>query len=292
MDSKPPQTSVCTCGGVKPKSNKAKKWLKYVIVMLSLSAIYFITKKPSKRLTMTHEEWDVFIKDHPYEAPAADAFRSPCPFLNTFANHGILPRSGNATYDDYYRAMTIAGTTPSVTTSFLNTVFYAYKEINPSQSIWADLHKAPFVTFQHIGQHNILEHDISLSRLDVAQEPDFTIPNAERIQSIIDTVDKSTSIVGEKQLSDFRRKKWNEAAAIPTSTYHFGLFFQFTSAMECVLLLDYLGHDHQISVDHFESFVLKERIPDDWYPLEQPLTTMNLIKRTRSCFLSVRKSKA
>lgn len=33
-------------------------------------------------------------KDHPWQAPAKDARRGPCPGLNTIANHGYLPRNG------------------------------------------------------------------------------------------------------------------------------------------------------------------------------------------------------
>jgi hypothetical protein len=32
--------------------------------------------------------------DYPFQVPGPDDLRSPCPALNSMANHGILPRDG------------------------------------------------------------------------------------------------------------------------------------------------------------------------------------------------------
>ncbi|SAM01923.1 hypothetical protein [Absidia glauca] len=252
---------------------------------------------------MTHQEWDHYIDNFPYEAPSATAVRSPCPFLNTFANHGILPRSGkNITYTQYYKAITLVGTTHEAAVAFLSTVFRIYKEIDPAHSVWSDLRPATSISLNQLGQHNLVEHDISLTRADISEQPDFSLPNLERVQLMMSLSSHSnTSLVARtgtsphlnvRHLGDFRRIKWNEAMQKPLAGYHFGGLYQIASAVECVLLLDYLGRDHSISIDHFESFVVHERIPKDWYPLEKPLTNWQLFSRTRSCLLAVRKSKA
>lgn len=33
-------------------------------------------------------------EDYPFQAPGPEDLRSPCPALNSMANHGILPRDG------------------------------------------------------------------------------------------------------------------------------------------------------------------------------------------------------
>ncbi|KAI8344618.1 Chloroperoxidase [Chlamydoabsidia padenii] len=254
--------------------------------------VYLLTKRPPPRLTVTHKEWDDYMKNHPYEAPDATAVRSPCPFLNTCANHGILPRSGyNITYDQYYKAITVVGTTHEAAIGFLSIVYRLYKEIDPAQSVWSDLHPADHLSLNQLGLHNMVEHDVSLTRRDISEQPDYSRPDPDRVQSLIDRVGSSKK-VNVKHVGDFRRTIWKESMQKQLGGYHFGGFYQFAAAIECVLLLDYIGRDHSISVAHLESFVLEERIPKDWYPMEKPLTNWQLFTRTRSCLMSVRKSKA
>ncbi|KAI8334015.1 Chloroperoxidase [Chlamydoabsidia padenii] len=239
---------------------------------------------------MTHTEWDAFIEQHPYEAPAPDASRAPCPFLNTFANHGILPRDGkNVTFDDFYKAMTLAGVSPLAAKVFLQFTFRAYKEFEPSQPMTYDWTPAAGINLHQLGQHNILEHDVSLSRLDVSEKPDFTHPDQDRVRSLMALAHQG--VVGGPQVAEFRRKIWMDSINKPFD-YHFGIMFQLNAGVECALLLNFLGRDHQISVEHLESFLLNERIPDDWYPMEKPLATWPLAKRVNSCIKSVRETHA
>jgi hypothetical protein len=210
-----------------PRNSPSKaKWIFSGLLALAVLSFYYLIKGPTKRLTMTHAEWDEFVKLHPYEAPSLGASRSPCPFLNTFANHGILPRTGrNVTYDDYYRALTLAGASHQSSSLFLHTVFYAYKEIDPTQPIKSDWTPATSISLHQLGQHNMLEHDLSLSRLDVSKQPDFTVPNSDLVLSLLAMADQTSNMVGEEQVGDFRRKKWIEAIETK-SNYHFGLLYQ------------------------------------------------------------------
>lgn len=198
------------------------------LLAVAILSIYFFTKGPTQRLTMTHAEWDEFIKLHPYQAPLPGASRSPCPFLNTFANHGILPRTGqNLTYDQYYRALTLAGVSHHTSSVFLHTTFYAYREIDPTQSTKSDWAPATSISLHQLGQHNMLEHDLSLSRLDVSKQPDFTVPDSDSVLSLVAMADQASNMVGVQQVGDFRRTKWIEAIETQ-SNYHFGLFYQVT----------------------------------------------------------------
>ena len=92
------------------------------------------------------------IKD--WRIPTSAQFRSPCPGLNTLANHGLLPRSGR-----------------DVT---LQMVYAAFAPLNFSFDI-ADfafagalrtLNKTA-VNLNELNKHNVLEHDASLSRADI-----------------------------------------------------------------------------------------------------------------------------
>ena len=80
--------------------------------------------------------------------------RGPCPFLNTFANHGFLPRSGKyITEGDLLDGLSDAVNFGEGLSKFL---FDFALTTNPEpNSTWFSL--------DHLARHNVLEHDASLS---------------------------------------------------------------------------------------------------------------------------------
>ncbi|KAI7761100.1 hypothetical protein LZL87_011505 [Fusarium oxysporum] len=91
-------------------------------------------------------------------APASDASRGPCPGLNTLANHGYIPRDGkNITLDILKDGMLTGYNIEHLDAVILFTQAIKTSPKYPSTRSFdlADL-----------GRHNILEHDISLSRSD------------------------------------------------------------------------------------------------------------------------------
>ncbi|KAK0654314.1 Chloroperoxidase [Cercophora samala] len=98
--------------------------------------------------------------DDPFEqwhGPKAGDVRGPCPFLNTFANHGFLPRSGKyITHKDLADGLLNAVNFDANISAFL---FDFAVSTNPEpNSTWFSL--------DHLSRHNVLEHDASLSRVD------------------------------------------------------------------------------------------------------------------------------
>ena len=83
-----------------------------------------------------------------------DSVRGPCPFLNTFANHGFLPRSGKyITQEDLSKALLDA---VHIEEGLSNMLFDFAITTNPEpNSTWFSL--------DHLARHNVLEHDASLS---------------------------------------------------------------------------------------------------------------------------------
>ncbi|KAK1217772.1 hypothetical protein PQX77_018693 [Marasmius sp. AFHP31] len=92
---------------------------------------------------------------HQFQAPTETDARSPCPGLNTLANHGFLPRNGNnitipmvlqASNDGFnvQRNMVLLAAKAALLTSPLDNQF----------------------SLADIGLHGNIEHDASLSRLD------------------------------------------------------------------------------------------------------------------------------
>ncbi|KAL5322953.1 hypothetical protein ACEPPN_007478 [Leptodophora sp. 'Broadleaf-Isolate-01'] len=87
-----------------------------------------------------------------------DKYRGPCPGLNALANHGFLPRDGQAISIDRLKAvlayLRMSGTLSNVLVSAVVQVINS----KPNRSTF-DL--------QDLSIHGLLEHDASLTRLDV-----------------------------------------------------------------------------------------------------------------------------
>lgn len=85
--------------------------------------------------------------------------RSPCPAINSLANHNILPHSGkNITKAVAVDALTKAfNIDPKIASVFAASGIFA----NPD-------HDATTFDLNHVSKHNYIEHDASLSRDDTA----------------------------------------------------------------------------------------------------------------------------
>ncbi|KAK5659959.1 hypothetical protein OQA88_13424 [Cercophora sp. LCS_1] len=92
-----------------------------------------------------------------WHKPETGHVRGPCPFLNTFANHGFLPRTGKyITHKDLADGLFNAVHFDANISAFL---FDFAVSTNPEpNSTWFSL--------DHLTRHNVLEHDASLSRVD------------------------------------------------------------------------------------------------------------------------------
>ncbi|KAK0648405.1 Chloroperoxidase [Cercophora newfieldiana] len=97
-----------------------------------------------------------------WHKPEAGHVRGPCPFLNTFANHGFLPRTGKyITQKDLADGLFRAVNFDANISAFL---FDFAVSTNPEpNSTWFSL--------DHLTRHNVLEHDASLSRADAFHGP-------------------------------------------------------------------------------------------------------------------------
>ncbi|KAK7054398.1 hypothetical protein VNI00_003592 [Paramarasmius palmivorus] len=99
----------------------------------------------------------VAYEDHSYRAPGPNDLRSPCPGLNTLANHGFLPRDG--------RNITI----PMIIQAGLDGYNIESHALVPAAKVGLltsdDLIT---MTLDDVKAHGIIEHDASLSRQDFA----------------------------------------------------------------------------------------------------------------------------
>ncbi|KAL0570571.1 hypothetical protein V5O48_011390 [Marasmius crinis-equi] len=107
--------------------------------------------------TASVAEEQIDFSAYPWKAPGPNDLRSPCPGLNTLANHGILPRDGR----DVSVPMIIEA-------GFKTFHIQADIAIRAGKIGMLTSHEAQTLSLDDLKLHGTLEHDASLSREDFA----------------------------------------------------------------------------------------------------------------------------
>ncbi|KAF2101137.1 Cloroperoxidase [Rhizodiscina lignyota] len=134
--------------------------LNMLAFVVCLQALFFSVDASEAKSTSVLN----FLDNHPW-IPAAlvtNSSRSPCPMLNTFANHGFLSRDGRQiTKDDFNDAM-IAALNFNLDLASATTNAMVAKLGSPKNS-------SKSFTLEDFAAHDHTEHDASLTRLDLIQ---------------------------------------------------------------------------------------------------------------------------
>ncbi|KAI8047709.1 Chloroperoxidase [Gilbertella persicaria] len=276
-------------------SIQPKKTFKVVSVLLGILVAYSvywiisIEAKGRQGLT-THTQWKHIIQDHPYERKETD-LRSPCPMLNTLANHGFIARDGrNIKSDDLFNALMLMGAPPIVTVGFLKYAYTTFSEPSPV-SFFSQFSGSDGLDLDRLKIHNIIEHDVSLTRQDTALDP-AGLPQPDYIQrmSRLAKYKHHQHIFTRQDENDARKLRWLESIR-DNPWVHLSLFHQFASSTECSLLMDIIGRDGQLAVSHLESILLHERFPSDWYPRETSMSLVEVATKPLLCWMGLYQSK-
>jgi hypothetical protein len=141
-----------------------------------------------------------------YEPPSATDSRSACPMLNALSNHSILPHSGkNISFRDLNTAVrqsfnfapSFCFFVPAFAANFLG------------RSYWTD-------TFDlaELSKHNAIEHDASLTRLDVALEEDQGKPDLQLVKELLeDATGEGGKVLTKADLSRALARRRRDARA-------------------------------------------------------------------------------
>ncbi|TMW67457.1 hypothetical protein Poli38472_011077 [Pythium oligandrum] len=207
--------------------------------------------------------------DHSYFRPSGDAVsgfptnnaaayhRSPCPCLNSLANHGYLPRDGK-------------NLTPALIKKAIIDVFHLDESL--AETLSSKL--PPTLTLADLSEHNFIEHDASMVHDDVFFGHDPSQVNSTLVDTLLARADPKAQRITKKVIAHFRRDRENECAKTDPK-YDFGLKRQAAAYAEAAAFLLAMGdyHEESISVDHARSFLLDEKIPDNWERSPVPITT-------------------
>jgi hypothetical protein len=156
-----------------------------------------------------------------YQAPLPTDIRSPCPIVNSLANHGYIPRDGrNVRASEMKAALDELGLASTISTLLTYGAYLEHHD-NPATGLWAfvrnplayalqrfalrdvgqtDPDGSPYLNLDQLDRHGAIEHDVSLSRRDWAQG-DNKSPQKDLIAEFL----ASSSDGNEITVADFAR---------------------------------------------------------------------------------------
>ncbi|KAI0758940.1 hypothetical protein C8Q74DRAFT_274197 [Fomes fomentarius] len=129
---------------------------------------------PSHRTTQAPSAKMPIDDNHPFVPPSSGDSRSPCPAMNSLANHGYLPHDGRNITKAQLRSalMGVFNVSHGVATVFalLALVLWGHKKPGFTLCRVVDLHE--------LARHNVVEHDGSLVHDDAPTPKDKYAPTA------------------------------------------------------------------------------------------------------------------
>lgn len=164
-----------------------------MILTMQLPSISVIAIFVSATLALAHDF-------PPWTPPASGDVRSPCPALNTLANHGIIPHDG--------RGLSIRMLQKAIGNTYnigidLSTAFSLFGMTTASRP-WTGK-----FDLSDLGKHNMVEHDASLSRDDaqvsgdpVTFRPDIWAQVLEEWQGMTNATIETAARARAKRVSD------------------------------------------------------------------------------------------
>ncbi|OLN96667.1 putative sterigmatocystin biosynthesis peroxidase stcC 2 [Colletotrichum chlorophyti] len=147
------------------------------------------------------------VAAHPWLPPDASAVRSPCPMLNSLANHGYLPRDGHGiSMQDLINGLGSALHFNETLTRTLGTPAFATSTTGNPDTFNLD----------DIAKHNVIEHDGSLSRADFAVTGDAKTFNKtvwDETKGYLEAGASADAKIDTKTMATARRKRIATAQA-------------------------------------------------------------------------------
>ncbi|KAH8694733.1 Chloroperoxidase [Ilyonectria robusta] len=226
-----------------------------------------------------------------YARSGPNDLRSPCPMINSLANHGYLPRDGrNARLGDFTSAMNEVGLSSVLGAMFSNPIFLEHKKsalanaaaTKPRSflgSVWyfvcnpwaiafsafgmrmpgqVDSTGERVLNLDQLGLPNVVEHDVSLSRRDYNQG-DNSSAQQDLVSDILASSSNGKTLTAEDLAALRRRRIERQKEDNPELLY--GPLQHELSCGEIALLLKVLGDGDKVPCDYIRAVFQEERLP-------------------------------
>ncbi|KAL8741938.1 MAG: hypothetical protein Q9190_005513 [Brigantiaea leucoxantha] len=229
---------------------------------------------------------DAHSTDHRYIPASPTDLRSPCPAVNTLANHGYISRSGrNIRANEIYAALSHLGCDNLLSAIFSYPIYAEVPASNspkPPKASWWSVIKNPLkhvfskfamrnpgqtdaegkacLNLDQLSRHGVVEHDVSLSRFDTAQGD-----NHSRQPELIKDMLAASSNGSTLTISDLvaLRKRRHERQSRENPEMQYGSFENTLASAEIALILKVLGNGHEVPVSYVKALFGEERLPTE-----------------------------
>ena len=221
-----------------------------------------------------------------YAPSTASDLRSPCPVVNSLANHGYIPRDGrNIHLDEILGALKEVGVSYGIRSAFSHPIFLEYTDPNPtrpapSRGIWyllrnpwalllarfgmrrpgqTDAAGRRVLDLDQLARHNVVEHDVSLSRRDAAQGDDCT-RQPDLVQDLLAASTDGGRMLSMQDLVELRKRRIATQKA-ENKSLDYGKFQHQLGCGEIALILGAFGDGKKVPVDRVRAVFEEERLP-------------------------------
>eukprot|EP00386_Alphamonas_edax_P011971 GDKI01037609.1.p1 GENE.GDKI01037609.1~~GDKI01037609.1.p1 ORF type:complete len:273 (+),score=96.51 GDKI01037609.1:132-950(+) len=202
-------------------------------------------------------EWIPATQENGYE-------RSPCPALNTLANHGAINRDGRGIkVEDLEGALKAHYSVSANIATFLSN---------------AGSHFTGVIDLSSLQEHGFIEHDVSLVHEDVALGNSTTV-SPRLIQQLLSKVhDTKTGIKGitYNDLVQFRKERYQDSKA-KNQALTFSTQEKFTASAEAALLYLVMGRNDVIPEAAIASWLGEEKFFEGYAPRKQEISFFELL---------------
>ncbi|KAJ3013438.1 hypothetical protein HKX48_005750 [Thoreauomyces humboldtii] len=213
-------------------------------------------------------------------APTADAVRSPCPMINSLANHGIISRDGkNIRPSDYLAAVKSQGLANDVGMVFAygGALLFPHRFDADGNLVYG---------LDDARKHNAVEHDASLTRDDIYFNGDDYTFNRTLYDQMISYANPTTQAMDFWSFAQIRVARQRDSTERnPTADLS---FLQNTKAhAEAGLILNILGWESggtSIPISYMNAFFIEERLPyaEGWTPSPKPIGFAAIMKSQKA----------
>ncbi|KAI0791556.1 Chloroperoxidase [Irpex lacteus] len=188
-----------------------------------------------------------------YIAPKEGDSRCSCPALNAMANHGILPRSG--------RGISFKELNARIRTTYNFSPSFCYFVPNYAAQMLSRSYSKDTFDLSDLDVHNGIEHDGSLTREDVAVQPDQGKPSPRLVKELLESGTGSNGDLTPADLSRISSKRRAESRA-SNGQFSLSTFHKLFGSSNSSTLLTIFGGKKEDLVP----LLTEERLPDGWQP--------------------------
>jgi hypothetical protein len=212
--------------------------------------------------------------------------RSPCPLINSLANHGYISRDGrNIPAHELNAAMNVVGLSTALGSVFSNAIYNIHQDPRPAHMstlsrLWSFLrnpwtllavfgmrrmgqeHKGkPVVDLDQLALHGVVEHDVSLTRRDAAQRQGNCVSQPDLVAELLACPVQNGGVSMEAFAELRKRRIQQQLNDNPELKY--GAKEHQIACGEIALILSCFGDGKSVKWNYLKAVFEDERLPFD-----------------------------